>query len=155
MMKILENKKSTQKITPHYMLTINYMIGDADGDTQYSSEVRLENPYIERFLTLIDNLPQRPGHWGLSLDNACISDLFKHKLLSEDDYKFLCKFMPKYGEYDDIVEPLTDEEYEDFDAISSCIRSDVEYSFLTYESYELDYYDENGTKFNTEIVNDK
>lgn len=150
MIQILENIRTKKKSKPHFVLEINYMIGDADGSTCYANQISTNNPYIERFLTLIDNLPERPGHWGLKLDNECITDLFKHKLISKDDYDFLSLFMGSY--YDENTNELTESEEEYIEEISECIQSDTDYSFLTYHSYNLYYYDEYGVKHNTKII---
>lgn len=147
MIKILENKKSKKKRNPYYELVIHYMIGDADGDTSKENVISMDNEYIERFMKLINNLPERPGHWGISLDQSYLDDVHSKKLMSDDDYKFLSDI---FGYPDE--SKFTHKQLEYIEEISECIASDTEYSFLTIEYAELVYYNEYGEKFNTQIV---
>ena len=47
-------KKNT--IKPHFQLSINYIVGEFEGDTRISNKISIENPFLERFCNLLNKL---------------------------------------------------------------------------------------------------
>jgi len=64
-----EKKLPKRKSKPYYILTIKYMIGDADGDTSEEAEISKDNPFLERFCKILRKLRNPEGHWGISLSD--------------------------------------------------------------------------------------
>ena len=111
----------TKPYNPYYTLTIYYMIGDADGNSQYSVEFDKLNPSIEKLLTSLIKLggyyPE--GHWGWMFDNE------HYKLAIKDGV-------------------LTKEDVEAFKIEDEVIKSETEYYFLVYQGFGITYTDETG-----------
>ena len=99
--KIVKEKKSKKKITPYYILKYNYMIGDANGNTSEKMDISKDNPYLERYCTLLNSLEATKGYWGISLESDRLYEHFTEGQITEDDYKFLCRMM--FEESDEYV----------------------------------------------------
>jgi hypothetical protein len=166
MITIVEEKKNDKKKNePYYLLVYNYMIGDAKGHTKEKVKVSLNNPFVERYVKLINSLKPIKGTWGLGLDKNVIYQCWKEKQVSEEDYAFLKRMMFDCDEYDEDDE---DDEPDDepvffvsekcklyADEFSDGVTSDTEYSFLVFEGAELFYIDEFGTKKKTKFKKQK
>jgi hypothetical protein len=148
MIKIKKKEKGKTKVKPHYLLKFNYMIGDADGYTQEEVVLSLENPFIERFVTLLNGLKPPKGRWGIVLDEYEFGSYLHEGQLSKEDYDFLVNLMfenedniKSYNDYTD--EEKYAEEFQDG------VRGDAEYSFLVFKGCVLYYIDEYGEKHDT------
>ena len=64
-----------QKIEPYYVLHFNYMIGDADGHTDRIIDISIDNPFLERFVTLLNNLKPPKNRWGFGLTEEDIQTI--------------------------------------------------------------------------------
>jgi len=144
MIKLKKSKKETskKKTIPYYKLVFNYMIGDADGQTNKICKIATDHPYVERFVKLLNSVKPVKGTWGIILNKETLDKFLKEKQISKDDHKFLKNLM--FEEYEE------DNEYKCYD-FYDCIQSDTEYSFLVFEGIDLYYYDEKGIKHETEI----
>lgn len=150
MIEIVQPKKKKQD--PYYLLEFNYMIGDADGDTQGEACVSIDNPFVERFVTLLNKLQPPKGYWGFGLEEDKLEAIYKEGQITEDDFKFLCRTLFEGSEEDYFK---TQEENDWADEFFEGVISYVEYSFLSFEGVDLYYFDETGKKFKTRIVPDK
>jgi hypothetical protein len=149
MIEIVKKSKG-KKVEPHYLLKYNYMIGDADGNTNEKVKVSLNNPYLERYVTLLNSLQPCKGTWGLILDTENITKVFKEGQITEDDYRFLTGLMFEYWE-DEESEPYFKENDKYSQEFYDGVEGETEYSFLVFEGVKLYYIDENGDKFDTII----
>ena len=142
-------KKSKKKREPYYHLVFNYMIGDANGYTSEEVEANVDNPYVERFVKLLNSLQPTKGRWGVILEEARLRDSLNEGQITEDDYNFLCPMMFYDWEEENELEEDPDDgfKYEFMD----CVRDEAEYSFLVFEGIDLYYYDEYGVKHETKI----
>jgi hypothetical protein len=140
---------------PYYKLVYNYMIGDANGNTTYDTTVSIENPYVERYISLINSLKPIRGRWGIVFERQRLRQHFNEGQLSEDDYNFLNKMM--FDEYDfdndGEVETTTEDEYTW--QFMEGVRGETEYSFLVFEGVDLLYVDCFGVEHETIIVKDE
>jgi len=145
MIEIVKETKGTKKVCePHYLLTYNYMIGDADGDTTEKVEVSLDNPYLERFVKLMNSLQPTKGYWGICLEEGRLENHFKEGQITEDDYNFLLALLFDWETKSTfVIEPENEEYSHEF---SEGVRSETEYSFLSFEGIDLQYVDEFGKK---------
>jgi len=160
MIKIKENKKKTKKNKkPYYLLRYNYMIGDANGSTKEEVKVSVDNPFVERYVKLLNSLKPVKGTWGIILEGDRIYRHFDEGQITEDDYHFLDRMMNEEfsedleegeeGEEGFVVEKKDEKfAFEFFEGV----RSETEYSFLVFEGIDLYYFDEFGEKHNTTIV---
>lgn len=159
MIKIIEKKKKGKTQKPYYILKYHYMIGDADGDTSESCQVSVDNPYLERYVTLLNDMKPTKGTWGLCLDMETLGKAFGEDQFTEDDYTFLLRtmFYENLDDEDDdearagnYFSNKKDNDYanEFYDGV----RSDAEYSFLVFEGCEIKYVDEWGEKHKCEII---
>lgn len=145
--------KSKKSGKPYYRLIYKYMIGDANGDTSETVRVSIDNPYLERYYTLLNSLKPTTGHWGVMLEGE--KRLHKHVVenqITEDDYNFLVRMM-FVEDYDDeeflFKVPVVHEKHADefFDGV----RAETEYSFLVFQGLDLYYIDEFGEEHETII----
>lgn len=117
----------TKPCNPYYTLTVYYMIGDADGDTQYSIEFDGINPSIEKLLTSLIKLGDYhpKGHWGWMFNNEHYKLAIEDGVLTEEDVE---------------VFKIENEELESWEVI----RCEEEYFWVVYQGYEVTYTDETG-----------
>jgi hypothetical protein len=171
MIRFKEFEEKKVKGNPYYILTIDYMIGDADGDTDRETELSVNNPFIERFCKILDKLKPTKGYWGISFSSDRLYNHYKEGQISIEDFTFLYTLM-NYSEvtdeeyleeigdgefFDEYFENLdrtlifkVQEEQVDFiEEFASAIVSETGYSFITYERYSLIYVDENGKEWDT------
>lgn len=141
-----------RKIDPYYILRFNYMIGDADGDTEGEADVSLDNPFVERFVTLLNRLEPPQGYWGFGLEEKKIEAIYKEGQLTEDDYNFLRRTL--FAEREDNDYFKTEQENDWADEFFEGVISYVEYSFLTFQGVDLMYVDETGRELGTQIIPD-
>lgn len=121
-----------EKQTPYFKVTIYYMIGDADGDTEetiiYETKESLEEdiPYIK----LLQKLKPLKGHWGIVFSDY--SDVYPGKYigLTKEEYS---KFMD-----------LLDYKTTPSEAITSILYSQRESYWVGFQDVGVTYVDENG-----------
>lgn len=138
---------SKQKVDPYYRLVFNYMIGDANGYTTEEQEVSLNNPYLERFVKLLNKLKPTKSTWGIVFEEYDFENFYKEKQITKNDYDFLKKIM-FYGDDDDDLE---DENYEFIEELRDGVRGQAEYSFLVFQGCDLTYIDENDNEHDVEF----
>jgi len=141
---VKKSEKKKKKADPYYLLKYNYMIGDADGNTNEEVYVNADNPFLEKYLKIIDKLKPVKGRWGIMFEYDRMKQHMEEGQITQDEYDFLMKTMFEDGE-------LTDEEQDFVWELSEGIMGQTEYSFLTFEGYKLTYVDEYGVKHKTKI----
>lgn len=130
------------------------MIGDADGNTQEETYVSLDNPFVERFVTLLNRLKPPKGYWGFGLVDDKIEKIYKEGQMTEDEYKFLFSIL-FFDEVEDDNYFKTEQEKDWAYEFNDGIIGEVEYSFLTFKRVDIIYVDETGRHLKTEIVPDE
>jgi hypothetical protein len=148
MIRIKEEQTGTAGHKPYYKLRYYYMIGDANGDTKEDVRVSVDNPYLERYVKLLNSLKSTQGYWGIKLEPSRLRKHLRENQITEDDYQFLMRMMFEEGTSTFEV-PKENEKYAD--EFIEGVRSDAEYSFLVFQGCKLFYYDEFGQKHKTEI----
>ena len=130
------------------------MIGDANGNTSEELDISTDNPYLERYVKLLNSLKPNKGSWGVMLNLEDLDSFLEEKQITEDDYQFLKKMMfEEWDENDEdnstfIVEPENLKHSQEF---YDGVMADTEYSFLVFEGIYLQYVDENNVKHETII----
>lgn len=147
-----------RKRKPYYTLKYKYMIGDANGNTERTLKLSVDNPHIERFCRLLNKLKPTKGTWGLCLDTRTLDSLHYEKQITFDEYIFLGQTLfdgwePTEDEY--VFPELTEKEQEHLGAFFEGVRSETEYSFLVFKGVELLYHDEDGVTHETTFKNTK
>lgn len=136
---------------PYYKLIINYMIGDADGETTAEAKLSVDNILIEPVCRALDKLDKTDGCWGICLSPEDMDNHFKEGQITEYECDLLQKVMDSdYRFVDETVDDTMPEEF--LNEFENVLLKDTEYSFLVYQSYYLTYFDENGVEFNTQFV---
>lgn len=131
-----EQLNSTLGIGDTVTLTIDYMIGDADGDTEESCEIDIESQddldAIEIITHILDNhTSPNHGTWGFILNE----ENFSRK--PDEVYNILYNQEDAPEEYNGIK--LNKTILKKIDSIvSACFTGETEYSFLVYQSYSLE-----------------
>lgn len=117
----------SEKVKPHYILTIDYMIGDADGDHSETFEFyQDEDYYLQNAIALIEILKKlRPtkGYWGIMLEEERLSKAVLENQITDEE-----KFFVLDGPFQEIIR-------------DSCCD---EREWLTLEEAYLVYVDEYG-----------
>jgi hypothetical protein len=144
MIKILENKP--KDCTPHYELVLYYMIGDSDGDIEKKVDISIENPYIEKFIKLLDSLHETKNNWGIILNSEYLNEALEEKQITRDDYNFLNAIM-----FDEMYSN-SKQDLIYFNEFYGCITSGTEREFYVYQDCNLFYINDHGEQFETEIV---
>lgn len=128
-----EQLNSSLGIGDSVTLTIEYMIGDADGNTEKSIDLDIESEDELNALYIIQNIldnhtEPNKGCWGFSLDERSFSEK------PQDVYNILYNQKKAPKTYNGIS--ITPKVLETISIIEEeCFRSETEYSFLTYEGH--------------------
>jgi len=128
-----------EKTEPAYILTIHYMIGDGDGDTEtWVSFTELDEQLIKliRILNKLDRyVPE--GHWGFIFDGHHYKHALNDEILTEEEVNFLS---------------LDDDVCDEFlcDIIRNSYCDDRE--FLVYQGFDITYRDENNCIHSVNII---
>jgi len=144
-----KEKKNKKKSDPYYILKYEYMIGDANGNTSEKVHVSADNPYLERYVRLLNALKPLGGHWGIVFDRNDMSKFVEEKQITEEECKFLERMMFENCAVDSEDYDENDEHAWEF---VDGVQGDTEYSFLVFEGVKLTYVDEDGTKHKTKIT---
>ena len=154
MIKILDEKKPKKPSKPYYLLVYNYMIGDGDGYTSEEVELSVDNPYIERYVTLLNSLKPLKRSWGVGLDRRRLYEHFDEGQITKDDYCFLnCLMFENEDDEDSEYMFEVSKENEVYASeFFEGVKRETEYSFLVFQGVDLFYYDEYKKKHNTKIV---
>ena len=149
MIKLIEtNKKTVETIIPYYTLTYNYSIGDSCGYTTKEVYLSVDNPYIERYCTLLNSIQPLKGKWGIILNEETIESCFKEEnQITEDDYNFLMRTM--FSEENNYFK--SDKENDYADEFYEGVMEELDYSFLVFEGVKLTYTDKHNVVFDTEF----
>ena len=149
MIKIIEtNKMTVETITPYYTLTYNYSIGDTYRHITEDVYLSVDNPYIERYCTLLNSIQPLKGKWGIILNEETIESCFKKEnQITEDDYNFLMRTM--FSEENNYFK--TDEENNYADEFYEGVMEELGDNFLVFEDVKLIYTDEHNVVFDTEF----
>ena len=67
------------------------MIGDGNGYTDEIVEVSADNPFIERYCKLLNNLQPTEGYWGIVLSFDRLYFFYKENQITLDEYNFLAR----------------------------------------------------------------
>ena len=114
---------------PGYELTVHYMIGDADGNKDFSIWFTELTPKLERIIEILEKLKgyNPKGHWGFIFDEHHYNHALEEKVLTEDEVQFL--------------NSLYEEDWDEY-----IIRSDYcdEREWLVYEGFDITYTDSLG-----------
>jgi len=118
---------SVPKANPHYTLTTYYMIGDGNGDMQFSIDFNKLNPSIKRLLTALVKLGDfKPkGHWGWVFDSEHYNKAIEAGVITKEDVEAFS---------------IENEELESWEVITS----EGEGYWLCYKGYDITYTDETG-----------
>lgn len=118
---------SVPKGEPYYTLTTYYMIGDGNGDMQFSIDFDELDPSIERLLTALVKLGDfKPkGHWGWVFDKEHYDKAVEAGVITKEDVEAF---------------DIENEELESWEVI----RSEGEGYWLCYIGYDVTYTDETG-----------
>jgi len=128
---------STLGVGDSVTLTIEYMIGDADGDTEESMGIDIESEDDLNALDIIQHILENhtspnKGNWGFGLSQS----EFSNKKKSKEVYNILYDREKAPEMYNGIkITPRILDVIEGI--VSECFRSDTEYSFLTYEGVTI------------------
>ena len=142
-----EKKKGNKK--PYYRLRFYYMIGDANGETHEDVEISKDNPFLERFYTLLNKLQPVKGSWGLQLSEEDLRKCFLENQICREEYNFLKRMMFEDEGEEAFMIFDNDEDYAD--EFADGVRSESEYSFLVFQGLDLVYFDEFGKKHKAEV----
>ena len=149
MIKLIEtNKKTVETIIPYYTLTYNYSIGDTCRHITEDVYLSVDNPYIERYCTLLNSIQPLKGEWNIILNEETIESCFKEEnQITEDDYNFLMRTM--FSEENNYFK--SDKENDYADEFYEGVMEELDYSFLVFEGVKLTYTDEHNVVFDTEF----
>lgn len=124
-----------QSCEPYYTLTTYYMIGDANGDMEFSTDFSKLNPSIEKLLTALVKLGDYhpKGHWCWIFDSKHYRLAIGDGVLTKEDIEAF---------------EIENEELESWEVI----RSEGEGYWLGYRGYQVTYTDETGLKHPCKVI---
>lgn len=144
----LNKKPKEKKEKKTYKLTINYMIGDADGYTNEFSTIRANNPFLKPLTDALDKLGEIEGHWGFIFDSEHIYGNLKNGNINRFEYDLLCLLSYCYdaddeSDADDDDDDCYDEEDETESDADDYDEVDEESSVKFLEKYTYEVSDTN------------
>ncbi len=138
------------------------MIGCGNGNISEKVRVSVDNPFVERYVRLLNSLNPVSGHFGIVFEDGVNYSHVTEGNITEDDYNFLKRMMIECDS--DLDDDYDQEEGDEPESVFIVEEKDekfasefidgirgVEYSFLVFQGVELFYYDENGKKHKTKI----
>ena len=169
MYKIVEKEKKVKKVTPHYLVTFNYMIGDGDADTKEESEFYEDefDEVIQKSVHVLEEFSKidfrkYSKYFSNYLDLEHLNIILENKLMSEEERDILSVIILSQGngEYedldaiwgeDDIPPTLTREVFEKYKKYSQIwcdfnLRDEGDLGYYSLEGIEVVYVDEKGVK---------
>jgi hypothetical protein len=143
---IKEKEPKKPKVKRSYKMTVYYMIGDANGNTEMKETISAKNPFLPLVTAALDNLKNVKGRWGMVLDDRFYSQNLEDGNISKSEYNLL-SLVSGWGcdeESEEVIDYLKDNGFEnneeniDFlNEFQGLLIDDTEYSFLVYEGYKL------------------
>lgn len=120
---------------PHYTLTTYYMIGDANGDMEFSINFSKLDPSTEKLLTALVKLGDYhpKNHWGWVFNSEHYRLAIEDGVLTKEDIKAF---------------EIENEELESWEVI----RSEGEGYWLCYRGYQVTYTDETGLEHPCKVI---
>lgn len=169
MYKIVEKEKKVKKVTPYYLVTFNYMIGDGDADTNVKSEFDEDefDEVIQKSVHVLEEFSRvdfrKYGrYFSNNLDLEHLKIILENKLMSEEERDILSVIILSQGngEYedldalwgeDDIPPTLTREVFEKYKKYAQIwddfnLREEGDLGYYSLEGVEVKYIDEKGVK---------
>jgi hypothetical protein len=146
---VIPKRVAKKKIRPRYVLTLEYMIGDADGDTLEQMDVKIGNRNIERFVKILRKLKGNKSRWCIILDESSMKRVLKERQITKEEFDFIMPLM--FEEYEDEM----GNEIHGSGEFSDVISCRTGYDFLKFQDVTLKYLDKNGDFFPTKFVKDK
>lgn len=138
---VLAPGKPKTKVT----FTVNYVIGDADGETTKKRIIKVKNPFLKPIGAALKKLQTKKGCWGLMLSEPDYEWNFKKKYISKFEFDLLC-LASNYHQIEE-TELLTsfckqngldeDETVDDLMEFEGLLVDDASYSFLTYQGHTI------------------
>lgn len=169
MYKIVEKEKKVKKVkkvTPYYLVTFSYMIGDGDADTNEESEF-----YEDEFDEVIQNavhvleefskidMRKYSKYFSNYLDLEHLKIILENKLMSEEERNILSMIILSRGngEYedldaiwseDDIPSTMTREVFEKYNNLWDDFNliEEGDLGYYSLQGVNVEYVDENGVK---------
>lgn len=166
MYKVVE-KKRANKVIPHYLVTLSYMVGDGDEfvdkestfyEDEFEEVIQKAIRVLEEFLNT--DLRKHSRYYSHRLCLDYLEVILKNDLMSEEDRDILSMIILSRGDDyddldafwgDDIPSTLTREVFEKYkkyahiwDDLNLLEESDLGYYFL--QGVNVEYVDENGVK---------
>jgi hypothetical protein len=142
----VKEKVSKPKVKKSYKMTVYYMIGDANGNTQMKETISAKNPFLPLVTDALDSLKNVKGRWGMVLDDEFYSQNLEDGNISQSQYDLLSLVSGSgFDEEDeDVIDYLKENGFEnneeniDFlNEFQGLLVEDAEYSFLVYQGYKL------------------
>jgi len=143
----IKEKVSKPKVKTSYNMTVYYMIGDADGNTEKKETISANNPFLMLVSDALEKLEAPKGRWGISLDSDNTYNWnFKSKKINKLEYDLL-SFVSGYGcdeEDKKVIKFLkengfeaNEENFNFLNEFQGLFINETAYSFLTYEGHKL------------------
>lgn len=140
----LIKKEKKPKVKKSYRMTVYYMIGDANGNTEMKETISAKNPFLPLVTGALNNLKNVKGRWGMVLDYEFYSQNLEDGNISQSEYDLL-SLVSGYGFDEDEADEylkvngleLNDDNYEFLNEFNGLLIDEAEYSFLVYEGYKL------------------
>lgn len=137
---------------PFYELVYKYTIGQHSGKTQEFADISDDNPFLERFVTLLNKMEPPQGHWGYTLSTDRLTKILDEGQITQDDYNFLVRTLRL--EDNGYFQSEKDNDWADEFSAGDVIRSEFDGSFITFDGVDLYYMDDLGRRLNTKIIPD-
>jgi hypothetical protein len=126
-MELKIGQKVEKKFKSCYVLSHNYMIGDADGDYSFTNVISENNPFLKAYIEKLENFIEE-------IDGVYADDV---SFTFDEFYETLDKNVENYDEF--------------FEEIEFEEKTETDLGWHSYEGYSISYFDENGDEFEVEI----
>lgn len=137
----LNKKPRKKRVKKNHKLTINYMIGDANGYTKEEATISLDNPFLKPITDTLDKLKSPKGYWGISMSHNHVIANKKEGNISDKECDLLCLVLG-YAMYEkEDIEAIglegSEENLKFLEEFDGIFLDETVYSFLSYEGYKL------------------
>lgn len=135
MIEILPNKKRK----PCFIVSINYMIGDANGNTTETLIVNREQlEKLESYLKILTKLKPLKGHWGICFSNYPSEYPGEYIGLNEEEYSMFLD--------------LLDSDKTPCEELTDLLYTERESYWVSFTELNIEYIDENNVIYDVMLL---
>lgn len=133
-----------KRVKKGHKLTVNYMIGDSDGNTKEMATISLNNPFLSIIKSGLGKITPQKGYWGIGLKESTYGCNLKRGIISEMECDILTATLG-YGFWEEDLRPIlekhgfesSEENIQYLYEFDGLFLNETSYSYLSFEQIKV------------------